>query len=124
MQNRALSDSKQLLGRQLSKDGTTYLLAILCRCVQDNSGYKKGTGQERGLKSPQKQGGVGNNHKIMEMAQKTASSYEYYAESEEELASPHPNGPGRTSPRGIPGQHVKTPVVSRKFKLQEASALP
>ena len=29
------------IGKQLSRDGITYLLAIMCRCIQDNSGYKK-----------------------------------------------------------------------------------
>ena len=27
------------LGKALSKDGVTYLLAILCKCIQENSGY-------------------------------------------------------------------------------------
>ena len=29
------------IGKQLSRDGITYLLAIMCRCIQDNSGFKK-----------------------------------------------------------------------------------
>ena len=29
------------IGKQLSRDGITYLLAIMCRCIQDNSGFRK-----------------------------------------------------------------------------------
>lgn len=30
---------RKLLGQTLSKDGVTYLLAILCKLIQENSGY-------------------------------------------------------------------------------------
>ena len=31
---------RKLLGKNLTQDGITYLLAILSKCIQDNSGYK------------------------------------------------------------------------------------
>ena len=54
------------------------------------------------------------------MASNMGSGTEYYAESEEELVA-HPGGQGLTSPSRVPAQAVKTPVVSRQFKNQEAA---
>ena len=97
LQNRiAAGEVHKLLGSHLTRDGTTYLLAVLCRCVQDNAGYKRGpagAGQGQARQSSghggggglsQEPGAVGDDARIIEMASGVASSYEYYEESEEE----------------------------------------
>ena len=42
-------NERKLLGQTLTHDGITYLIALLCKCIQDNSGYVDARRQQRAI---------------------------------------------------------------------------
>ena len=125
-------NDRKLLGQALTRDGVTYLLAILCKLIQENSGRVEAKKERRAARNAQQQplsvknenannlefavarspaagtkftfAGSRNSAAAAQYSGAGPSSYEYYEESEEEPDINSITGDAITSVQG--GQKV------------------